>query len=378
MTPPLSLYIHIPWCVRKCPYCDFNSHQSDNFDQHHYIQCLLADLKHDIEHFHIERPIQSIFIGGGTPSLFSGTIYTELLNSIAKEVNLAADIEITMEANPGTIEHDKFDHYLQAGINRISLGVQSFADDKLSLLGRIHSGQEAIKAIKTVQDAGFNNINLDLMFGLPQQSIEQGMADLQQAIDLQPTHISWYQLTLEPNTVFYKKPPRLPNEDLIAELHDQGQPLLTENGYAQYEISAYARNSKPCRHNLNYWQFGDYIGIGAGAHGKITLSNGSVQRTRKVKQPESYQQRLPQNNFLAEKTTIVTEQLPFEYFLNRLRLNQPIALDQLPITIDLQLTDQNSPLQQALSKGLLTIDEKHITKTTLGQRFLNDLLTLFL
>lgn len=378
MKLPLSLYIHIPWCVRKCPYCDFNSHQSDQFDQARYVKCLIADLKQDIERWQIIRPIQSIFFGGGTPSLFNADTFTYLIEQLATVVELAPDIEITMEANPGAVEHDRFDRYLSAGINRISLGVQSFANDKLSLLGRIHTAKEAINAIKTIQDAGCSNINLDLMFGLPTQTIKQGLADLQQAIELEPTHISWYQLTLEPNTVFYKKPPRLPNEDLIADLHYQGQQLLADHGFDQYEISAYSKPALQCKHNLNYWQFGDYLGIGAGAHGKITLNNNTIIRTRKVKQPESYQARIDDCNFIAKQTEINTQQLPFEYMLNRLRLNQPIKLDEIPNSIDLNIADANSPLQKAVDKGLLTIEPNLIRKTELGQRFLNDLLALFI
>ena len=377
-TIPLSLYIHIPWCVRKCPYCDFNSHQSDDFDQATYIECLLADLKHDLEHYQIQRPLHSIFIGGGTPSLFTADSITHLLQSIATLCPLEPNLEITMEANPGTIEHDNFAAYRDGGVNRLSLGIQSFASEQLTLLGRIHSGAEAITAIETVKNSGFDNFNCDLMFGLPKQSIKAGLADLQQAIDLAPSHISWYQLTLEPNTVFYKKPPRLPNEDLIADMHDEGQRLLADHGYEQYEISAYARNGQQSQHNVNYWQFGDYLGIGAGAHGKITLTDGTVKRTRKTRQPESYLTRSKQHNVLAKETTISSEQLPFEYFLNRLRLNNPIDLSNMPTNIQLNLEDKDSPIQQAIAKKLLIINQKILKKTELGQRFLNDLLTLFI
>lgn len=377
-TTPLSLYLHIPWCVRKCPYCDFNSHQSDSFDQDAYIDCLLLDLKHDLAHYQITRPIHSIFIGGGTPSLFSAKNIAYLLNTASELCDFEKNIEITMEANPGTIEYDNFAAYREAGVNRLSLGVQSFEPEKLTLLGRIHSGEEAIAAIETVKIAGFDNFNIDLMFGLPKQSIDQGLADLQQAIDLAPTHISWYQLTLEPNTVFYKKPPRLPNEDLIADLHDAGQQLLASNGFQQYEISAYAKNNQLCQHNINYWKFGDYLGIGAGAHGKISLADNTVKRSRKIKQPDSYMARKQQGNFCAAENIITGDELPFEYMLNRLRLNQIIELSELPSNIQLHSTDPTSPLNLAVAKGLLRIDKDTIQKTELGQRFLNDLLTLFI
>lgn len=378
LAPPLSLYIHIPWCVRKCPYCDFNSHQSDSFDQAAYIECLLSDLKHDIAHYKITRPIHSIFIGGGTPSLFNAKSIAHLLNSVGELCSFENNIEITMEANPGTIEHDNFAAYREAGVNRLSLGIQSFDPEKLTILGRIHSGKEAITAVETVKSAGFDNFNIDLMFGLPKQSIDEGLADLQQAIDLAPTHISWYQLTLEPNTVFYKKPPRLPNEDLIADLHDAGQQLLAKHGFKHYEISAYAKNNKRCQHNINYWQFGDYLGIGAGAHGKISLADNTVKRTRKIKQPDSYMARKQQGNFLAADTIVTAEELPFEYMLNRLRLNQTIELSELPSNIDLKSNEPGSPLNLAVAKGLLRINKDTIQKTELGQRFLNDLLTLFI
>jgi oxygen-independent coproporphyrinogen-3 oxidase len=295
---PLSLYIHLPWCVQKCPYCDFNSHALKKaLPEKEYLNCLLQDLEHDLETFNIDRPLHSIFIGGGTPSLFSPASFEYLLNEISKKICLPAGIEITMEANPGTVEHAAFRDYQTAGINRVSLGIQSFQNDKLKRLGRIHSSEEAQKAIETVQ-ASFENFNLDLMFGLPNQTIEDGLYDLTTGLAFQPTHLSWYQLTLEANTIFYKNPPALPSDEIIWMLQEQGQALLKQHGYHQYEISAYSKTDSQCKHNLNYWRFGDYLGTGAGAHGKITLSPNEVIRTRKIKQPQSY---MTTDHCLAEK-----------------------------------------------------------------------------
>jgi oxygen-independent coproporphyrinogen-3 oxidase len=376
--PPLSLYIHLPWCVRKCPYCDFNSHQlPKELPAEQYIEILLRDLQQDLAAYDVKRPLHSIFIGGGTPSLFSAKQLATLLEGVDAQWGIPEGCEITMEANPGTVEHDNFADYKTAGINRLSLGVQSFNGEHLKILGRIHSADEAKTAIETIYQAGITRLNIDLMFGLPKQSIAQGLADLQQAIDFAPQHISWYQLTLEPNTVFYKKPPRLPNEDLIADLYDEGLALLAQHGYAQYEISAYARPDEACTHNLNYWQFGDYLGIGAGAHGKITLAD-SVLRTRKVRQPTSYLQRTTEQGWLAAQQPIKPDEMPFEYLLNRLRLNAPLALDTLPSYIQTELALANGRIQQAIDKQLLTRSTTHLTKTALGERFLNDLLAIFL
>jgi oxygen-independent coproporphyrinogen-3 oxidase len=367
----------MPWCVRKCPYCDFNSHEARVIPQQDYIASLVHDLREDLTHYDIDRDLHSIFIGGGTPSLFSASVINQLLTEIDQHWPIANDIEITMEINPGTVEHDNFADYRAAGINRLSLGIQSFSNQQLKNLGRIHSAEEAIDAINTVRESGFENYNLDLMFGLPEQSLQEGLADLQQAIALKPAHISWYQLTLEPNTVFYKKPPILPDMDMIADLHEQGQQLLTEAGYAQYEISAYATTDKHCIHNVNYWNFGDYLGIGAGAHGKITTNNGAVIRTRKVTMPNTYLARKTQS-FTAKAHTIAPEALPFEYFLNRLRLNTPINIDNIPEHIGLDFLDKHSAIHTAIDKNFLYQEKNILQKTELGQRFLNDLLSLFL
>lgn len=372
---PTSLYIHIPWCVRKCPYCDFNSHQADTIPAEDYIDCLLEDLTHDLEKYKITQPLHTIFIGGGTPSLFSAAEIGRLLAGVDQHWAISTDTEVTMEVNPGTVEHDNFADYRDAGINRVSMGIQSFNTEQLKILGRIHSSDEAKQAIDTLRQS-FDNFNLDIMFGLPQQTLAEGLSDLQTAIDFAPTHLSWYQLTLEPNTVFYKKPPSLPDQDAIAELYEQGQALLAAHGYQQYEISAYAQPNRECLHNLNYWQFGDYLGIGAGAHGKITLPDKTV-RTRKVTMPNSYLARSGQNYHAAEQN-IEPDALLFEFLLNRLRLNRAIKVSELPDTMSHEMLKNHPAFAEALQQGLLTLDKNTIRKTELGERYLNDLLGLFL
>ncbi len=374
--PPLSLYIHIPWCVRKCPYCDFNSHTSDDIPETSYINALIDDLKQDA-HWAQGRTLQSIFIGGGTPSLFSETSYQVLLKSIAELMPIAADAEITLEANPGTFEQEKFFGYRQTGINRLSVGVQSFQSRALSVLGRIHSADEAITAIESAQQAGFDNLNIDLMFGLPEQTSEQALADLKQAIALQPTHISWYQLTIEPNTLFYNQPPPLPEDENITLMQETGQSFLSKHGYLQYEVSAYARDQYASHHNLNYWQFGDYLAIGAGAHGKITcLNQQRVIRYHKTRLPKDYLN--PDKSFTARTVFIDADDLIFEFFLNGLRLLKGIEKASFTPRTGIA-PDTISPLiGQAKQKGLLSESLTHWTPTPLGQRYLNDLQALFL
>ena len=285
--PPLSLYIHIPWCIRKCPYCDFNSHRAEaDLPERGYITARLDDL--DVDRAGVQgRRIETIFLGGGTPSLFSAEAISQLLEGVRQRVVLAADAEITLEANPGTAEAGKFRGFRQAGVNRLSLGLQSFNDAQLQRLGRIHGRAEALRAVELARAAGIDNLNLDLMFGLPGQTAEEGLADIRTAIDLQPEHVSYYQLALEPNTVFHKYPPRLPEDEAIWSIQQAGQAMLAEQGYRQYEVSAYARPGRRCRHNLNYWHFGDYLGIGAGAHGKITrMHTGEIIRTAKIRHPQ--------------------------------------------------------------------------------------------
>ena len=280
--PPLALYIHIPWCVRKCPYCDFNSHAaSPTLPEEEYVDALLADLDQDLHAVH-GRELSSIFFGGGTPSLFSAQALGRLLKGVEQRIRFAPDIEITLEANPGTFEQEKFTAYRALGINRLSIGIQSFQEQKLKALGRIHNGDEAIRAAGMARQAGFDNFNLDLMHGLPDQSLDDALGDLRQAIAMKPTHLSWYQLTLEPNTVFWNQPPVLPEDDTLWDIQEAGQALLAEHGYAQYEVSAYAQPGRAARHNLNYWSFGDFIGIGAGAHGKLSHPDGRILRTWKT------------------------------------------------------------------------------------------------
>jgi len=374
--PPLALYIHIPWCVRKCPYCDFNSHKvQGELPEADYVKALLLDL--DNEHNKVqERKLSSIFFGGGTPSLFSARAFEELLQGIKQRLCFADDIEITLEANPGTFEQEKFNAYRTLGINRLSLGVQSFAPKQLAALGRIHSNKEAIHAAQSARKAGFSNFNLDLMHGLPEQSIMQALNDLEQAIALNPTHISWYQLTLEPNTEFWSKPPKLPEDEHLWEIQQAGQALLAKQGYQQYEVSAYVRDNLHARHNLNYWQFGDYLGIGAGAHGKWTEQNGKIYRNWKTRLPKDYLN--PDKSFTAGERLLSNKELPFEFMLGALRLNQgvPAALFTQRCGLDIRVLDK--PRQKAEQLGLLQADSDHLVATDKGRLFLNDTLQLFM
>lgn len=374
--PPLSLYIHVPWCVRKCPYCDFNSHKADaHLPEDDYVSALLNDLKQDLGWVQ-GREIHSIFIGGGTPSLLSVNAYDNLFNGLKTVLNFSANIEITMEANPGTFEAEKFKGYRQLGINRLSIGVQSFQDHQLSHLGRIHSGKDAINAINMAKDAGFDNFNLDFMHGLPDQTLEHALADLQQGIDLKPTHISWYQLTIEPNTEFYKYPPTLPQDETLWAIQEAGQALLAEHGYKQYEISAYAQAGRQAKHNLNYWQFGDYLGIGAGAHGKITLlDEQKVIRTSKTRLPKDYLN--PNKIHSSNIIEIEPEDLDLEFFMNALRLYQGMSFDIYEQRTGLSIKNCKQKIQQAIAAGLLE-DSNEIKTTHKGQLFLNELLEKFL
>ena len=372
---PLSLYIHIPWCIRKCPYCDFNSHKSpETLPEQEYVQALIADLQADVSRFNA-REIQSIFIGGGTPSLFSAEAYDSLFNALKHILPFAPDIEITMEANPGSVEQQRFTDYRQLGINRLSLGIQSFNPEHLKKLGRIHDDKQAHCAIDAARNAGFDNLNLDIMHGLPQQSVTQGLEDLATALAYQPEHLSWYQLTIEPNTVFYKEKPPLPSEDDAYLLEEEGFKLLKNAGFERYEISAFSKPNKQARHNLNYWLFGDYFGIGAGAHGKLTTPEGIV-RTRKHRQPKDYQNST--KPFLAGLDSVSNEELVFEFMLNTTRLEQPIPLDLFVTTTGLELTDLLPKLKLAQNKHLISINHTHWQVTELGRRYTNNLQALFL
>ncbi|WP_394200187.1 radical SAM family heme chaperone HemW [Shewanella waksmanii] len=373
--PPLSLYIHIPWCVQKCPYCDFNSHgQHGELPQQAYVDALLADLAIDLPYVQ-GRKLHSIFIGGGTPSLFDAAQIKRLLNGVQNAIAFKDGIEITMEANPGTLEHDALHAYREAGINRLSIGVQSFASDKLNLLGRIHDKNEAQAAAKEAQKAGFNSFNLDLMHGLPNQSFDQAMADIEQAAKLQPPHLSWYQLTIEPNTLFHSKPPTLPDDEALWHIYEQGQKKLAQLGYQQYEISAYAKPGFQCQHNINYWQFGDYIGIGCGAHGKITdIGHQQIFRTVKIKHPKGY---LSGKDYLFDKNTIEPDERALEYLMNRFRLMAAIPKDEFEQRTGLPASTIETQMQHAATKGLVEISPNHWQLTAKGSMFVNELLSLF-
>tara|TARA_B100000700_G_scaffold53820_1_gene57510 strand:- start:3505 stop:4650 length:1146 start_codon:yes stop_codon:yes gene_type:complete len=374
--PPLSLYIHIPWCVQKCPYCDFNSHaqKGQQIPEQEYIQHLLGDLRNDAP-LACGRPIHSIFIGGGTPSLLSGQAMQQLLDGVRALIPLQENAEVTLEANPGTVEAGRFSEYVQAGVNRISIGVQSMQQDKLKALGRIHSQEEAINAAKQAHDVGLRSFNLDLMHGLPGQSIDDALADLTQIIALQPPHISWYQLTIEPNTQFYSKPPTLPEDDTLWQIQERGQALLAEAGYQQYEISGYAKPGHQCQHNLNYWRFGDYLGIGCGAHGKITKPDGQIVRTEKVKHPRGYMDLT--KPYLYRDWSVSEQERPFEFMMNRLRLMESCPIAEFAQLTGLALSHIEPQLQRAQQLGLIALDNTQLTVTAQGHRYLNELLALF-
>ncbi|UST79463.1 radical SAM family heme chaperone HemW [Pseudomonas siliginis] len=374
--PPLALYIHIPWCVRKCPYCDFNSHTaSPVLPEQEYVDALLADLDQDL-HAVYGRELTSIFFGGGTPSLFSAEALGRLLKGVEQRIPFAADIEITLEANPGTFEQEKFVAYRKLGINRLSIGIQSFQQEKLEALGRIHNGDEAVRAAGMARQAGFDNFNLDLMHGLPDQSLDDALSDLRQAIALQPTHISWYQLTLEPNTVFWNQPPVLPEDDTLWDIQEAGQALLAEHGYAQYEVSAYAQAGRPARHNLNYWSFGDFIGIGAGAHGKLSHPDGRIVRTWKTRLPKDYLN--PAKSFQAGEKSLSNDEMPFEFLMNALRLTAGVESRLYPERTGLSLDTLAEGRREAEQSGLLQVEPSRLAATERGQLFLNDLLQQFL
>ncbi len=385
LTPPdLSLYVHIPWCVQKCPYCDFNSHAlKTEIPEDLYIDALLEDLDSDIERYQLagdRRKLHSIFIGGGTPSLISAQGIKRLLGEIEKRIEFKNNIEITMEANPGTIEAERFAGYQKAGVTRISIGVQSFDPEKLQRLGRIHGKDEALRAAELAHNIGLNSFNLDLMHGLPDQSIEEALADLDQAIALNPPHLSWYQLTIEPNTLFYFKPPTLPDDDALWDIFELGHQKLTKAGYVQYEISGYSKPEYQCQHNLNYWRFGDYLGIGCGSHGKLSFSDGRIVRTTKVKHPKGYlaaYQNLAKP-YLDTEQFVADEDRPFEFFMNRFRLMEPCPKRNFTATTGLELEVIKPTIDWALEQGYLSEDETHWQITEKGKLFLNDLLEAFM
>ncbi len=375
-TQALGLYVHLPWCVTKCPYCDFNSHAlKTQLPVADYLAALASDLTRQRDWF-AGRTITSIFIGGGTPSLFPGPAIGQLLEQVNTTLSIDAAAEITMEVNPGSVERDHLRAYWRAGVNRLSIGVQSFSDDKLRTLERAHSAAEAIQAVAEARDAGFERMNLDLMYGLPSQTRAQAMEDLQQALALEPGHVSHYQLTLEPNTRFAACPPELPEPDAIAQMGEAGKALMAEHGYANYEISANALPGHACRHNLNYWRYGDYAAIGAGAHGKGRRED-QVFRYHQRAQPAAYMAAMV-GGLAPERVAISPREQVFEYFLNRTRLVEPFSLDPIrPLGAELEAHVQEV-LAHAVNLGLLTFDGTDIQCTARGHQYLNDLQALFL
>lgn len=372
--PPLSLYIHIPWCVQKCPYCDFNSHALKGEVPHlEYVDHLLADLDADLP-LAGGREISTIFIGGGTPSLLSAEAMQALLDGVRSRISVAGNAEITMEANPGTVEAGRFSGYQRAGVNRISIGVQSFSAEKLTRLGRIHGPQEAKRAAQQATGLGLRSVNLDLMHGLPDQSLEEALNDLRQAIALNPPHLSWYQLTIEPNTLFSSRPPVLPDDDALWDIFERGHQLLSAAGYQRYETSAYAKPGYQCQHNLNYWRFGDYLGIGCGAHGKLSFSDGRILRTAKTKHPRGFMQ----GKYLDKQHEVANADRPFEFFMNRLRLLEAAPRADFVNYTGLTENPIRAPLDEALEQGYLEETPEYWQITEKGKLFLNSLLELFL
>lgn len=375
---PLSLYLHFPWCVRKCPYCDFNSHSlRGEIPEADYIAALLRDLDWELAQRPESRPLHSIFMGGGTPSLFSGAAIADLLAAVQRRLDFAADIEITLEANPGTAEAGNFQAYRAAGVNRLSMGVQSLNDAQLKKLGRIHGSAEARAAYEQARAAGFDNINLDLMFALPEQAPAEALADIQALVQLRPEHISYYQLTLEPNTEFARRPPPLPDSDSAWAMQEAGQQALAVHGYGQYEVSAYAQAGRQSRHNRNYWQFGDYLGIGAGAHGKRTLG-GQILRRARHKHPAQYLAKAGQREAIQEERVVAMAELSFEYTMNTLRLREGFTAEQFERRTGQALALLEPGLQQARAAGLLDESDGRIRASERGWRYLNRLLEFFL
>lgn len=372
--PPLSLYLHMPWCVRKCPYCDFNSHAlTGDIPESAYLQAMLEDLEQDLALIQA-RPIETVFIGGGTPSLMSADFYHRLFAGLGRHLTFAKDAEITLEANPGTLEQGRFEGFRAAGINRLSLGIQSFQPRQLKALGRIHDDRAAHQAIEAALKAGFDNFNLDLMHGLPDQTPEEAVADLQAAIAWAPPHLSWYQLTLEPNTEFYSRPPNLPDDDRLWDIYCQGADLLRRHGYRDYEVSAWSQPGAESRHNLNYWTFGDYLALGAGAHGKVTLDNGQIQRYWKTRQPEAYLNRIGSRT--AGRQRIENVDLGVEFMMNALRLSGGTPEHMFTERTGLPL-DAVAVKLESLRKDRLLVPDR-LQATELGQRYLNTLLERFL
>jgi oxygen-independent coproporphyrinogen-3 oxidase len=376
---PLALYVHIPWCMRKCPYCDFNSHEARGpIPEQAYVDALLADLEQDLPRVWGRR-IESAFIGGGTPSLFSAEALDRLLAGLRARLPLRPDTEITLEANPGAVEQGKFAEFREIGINRLSIGVQSFNDEQLQRLGRIHDHRAAFAAAEAAHAAGLENFNLDLMFGLPGQTVEQALADIANAVALQPAHLSYYQLAIEPNTRFYRSSPTLPDDETISLLQERAQAELARQGYQQYEVSAYARDGRRCRHNLNYWEFGDYLGIGAGAHGKLTDPvAGRIHRLWKLKHPQDYLASAGTPASIGGDAPVREEDLPVEFLMNALRLVEGVPVELFAERAGLPPSVLERGLSRGRERGLMTPDSKRLQPTEHGLRFLNDLLQEFM
>jgi oxygen-independent coproporphyrinogen-3 oxidase len=374
--PPLSLYVHIPWCIRKCPYCDFNSHPAgDDLPEDAYVDALIADLEAALPGIW-GRKVGTVFIGGGTPSLFSAASIERLLSAVRARVPLLPDAEITLEANPGTFERAKFAGFFAAGVNRLSLGVQSFDDRFLHALGRVHDAEEARRAAEAALTI-FGNVNLDLMFALPRQSVDDARRDIAAALAFAPPHLSFYQLTLEPNTLFHRYPPSLPDDEAAADIEDAVLEALDAAGYVHYETSAHAKAGRECRHNVNYWQFGDYLGVGAGAHSKLSFPERVVRELR-WKQPKRYLDEVARGNALQERASVARRDLPFEFMLNALRLTQGVPASLFAERTGLPLSAAAQPIAESVRRGLLDPDPARLRPTALGRRFLNDLQALFL
>ena len=380
LQPPLSLYVHLPWCVRKCPYCDFNSHEGRGaLPFAAYVDALVADLDHDLP-LAWGRTVHSVFFGGGTPSLFPPEAIDAFLQQASSRLRFAPEAEITLETNPGTAEHGRFEGYRSAGVNRLSFGIQSFDDGCLQRLGRIHDSREAVAAVELARAAGFDNFNLDLMYALPGQTLAMAQDDIARAIALEPTHVSHYQLTLEPNTVFAARPPRgIPDHDAAWDMQEACQAMLADAGYAQYETSAYARPGRQCAHNLNYWRFGDYLGIGAGAHGKLTLgAEQAILRRWKLKHPTAYLAHAGSDAAIGGDERIGPERRPFDFMLNALRLNEGFALSLFEARTGLPRSAIAARLDAAIERGWLESDGERVVPTEFGRRFANDVIELFL
>jgi putative oxygen-independent coproporphyrinogen III oxidase len=377
--PPLSLYVHLPWCVRKCPYCDFNSHAlKGDLPGDEYVEALLKDLEQELP-LVWGRPVHSIFFGGGTPSLFSAKQIAALMSGIRSRLPVSPEAEVTLEANPGTTEHDSFSAYREVGVNRVSLGVQSFNDDRLSDIGRIHGRAEVEQAVAAIHHSGIQNFNIDLMFALPGQSPGEALEDVRDAVACEPAHISHYQLTIEPNTVFHASPPVLPDEDSSWEMQQECGQALSQAGYEQYEISAWARPGSQCRHNLNYWRYGDFIGIGAGAHGKLTLpSEQTVRRRIRQRHPRSWMEGVWQGKGIIEDRALDQDERIFEFFLNQLRLRDGVQKSQLKPRAGVAWSEVAARVEAAIEKGLLRDDNELLSPTDLGWRFSNEIQAIFL